>query len=238
MKTTVSGQILISMWADKLVSASPNLQILQINTDGITIRILRDDYDKCISATEELMKETSMSYEANLYKTMVIQDVNNYIAEYESGDCKYKGLFEIDPELHKDPSMRIVPIALSNYFLKGIPINDTLLKHTDIFDFCLRLKVNKGWEALYKYIENYEDGIQITKLSKNTRYYISNHGGALSKRNVKDNRITGVNIGFIATPFNKFVKKEIPKYDINYKFYLQECNKIINSIENKQLTLF
>ena len=32
MKTTISGQILISMWADKLVSASPNLQILQINT--------------------------------------------------------------------------------------------------------------------------------------------------------------------------------------------------------------
>ena len=32
MKTTISGQILISMWADKLVSASPSLQILQINT--------------------------------------------------------------------------------------------------------------------------------------------------------------------------------------------------------------
>ena len=32
MKTTISGQILISMWADKLVFASPSLQILQINT--------------------------------------------------------------------------------------------------------------------------------------------------------------------------------------------------------------
>ena len=27
-------------------------------------------------------------------------------------------------------------------------------------------------------------------------------------------------------------------YDINYNFYIKECNKIIDNIENKQLTLF
>lgn len=32
MKTTISGQILISMWAERLVKASPDLEIIQINT--------------------------------------------------------------------------------------------------------------------------------------------------------------------------------------------------------------
>ncbi len=236
MSTTVSGQILISMWAERLVNASKDLQIIQINTDGITVRIRRKDYSKCIEETEQLMKETSMSYEANIYNKMIINDVNNYIAEYESGDCKHKGLFEFDTELHKDPSMRIVPYALNQYFIKGIPIKETILNHQDIYDFCLRLKVNSGWKAIYKYVGNYTIIQKI--LSKNTRYYISNSGGALYKKNTEDLRETGVNVGYIASIFNNYEEKEMKDYNINYNFYIKECMKIINSIETKQLSLF
>jgi hypothetical protein len=165
---------------------------------------------------------------------MVIQDVNNYASKYESGEYKYKGLFEIDKELHKDPSMRIVPIALNKYFFEGIPISDTIKSHKNIYDFCLRLRVNKDWEAQYKYIES--NSLKTKKLSKNTRYYISNSGGALYKHNLSDGRITGVNVGNIVSLFNIYEKKE--DYDINYNFYIKECKKIIDSIEDKQLTLF
>lgn len=237
LKTTVSGQILISMWAEQLVKASPSLQILQVNTDGITIKVLRSDYEKCITITEELMVTTKLSYEANTYKTMIIQDVNNYSAEYDYGGYKYKGLFEIDPELHKDPSMRIVPIALSNYFLKNIPIEETIKNHDNIYDYCLRLRVNKGWNAVYKYI-NSDLTLGTKKLSKNTRYYISNSGGALYKENRSDKKLHGVSVGYIGTLFNEYVEKGIDDYDINYSFYIKECRKIIESIENKQLTLF
>lgn len=237
MKTTVSGQILISMWAERLVDVSSETKIIQINTDGITIMIPRNKYEEYIKVTEQLMVETKMSYEANIYKMMVIQDVNNYLAQYESGECKYKGLFEIDKEFHKDPSMRIVPIALSEYFVNNVPVSQTIKNHTNIFDFCMRLKVNKGWEAIYKFI-NYDVRIENKKLSKNTRYYISNQGGALYKKNINDDRITGVNVGFVTTIFNKYQKRFMNEYDINYNFYISECNKIINSIENKQLSLF
>lgn len=239
IKTTISGQILISMWIEKLVKASNTLQILQCNTDGVTIKVKRSDYNKCIEATEQLMKDTKMSYEANNYSKMVIVDVNNYAAQYESGEFKYKGLFEIDKELHKDPSMRIVPIALKEYFFNNIPILQTLTEHIkkdnkNIFDYCLRFKVNKSWEALYKFIS--EGEICTTKLSKNTRYFISNSGGSLYKRNIEDTRVTGINVGYVTTLFNNY--SEFENYNINYKFYLTECRKIIDNIENKQLTLF
>lgn len=206
--------------------------------DGITIRILRTDYDKCINVTEQLMKETKMSYESVIYSKMVIQDVNNYLAQYESGDCKHKGLFEIDKDLHKDPSMRIVPIALKEYFLNNVPILTTLKNHQNIYDFCLRLRLNKGWEGLYKYIDFERNEIVTKKLSRTTRYFISNHGGSIYKKSTNDDRITGVNVGFITTEFNTYIQKNINEYDINYNFYLIECNKIINSIKDNQLTLF
>lgn len=234
LKTTISGQLLISMWVEKLVKISPTLQIIQVNTDGISIRIIRDDYNKCIQITEELMSLTKMSYESVLYNKMVIVDVNNYIGEYESGECKYKGLFEIDKELHKDPSMKIVPIALSNYFIKNIPINETIKNHKNIYDFCLRLKINSGWQGQYHYIENLDK--KIKKLSKNTRYYISNSGGALFKKSTNDTRLSGVSVGNVTTIFNIFEEKE--NYNINYNFYIKECKKIINQIETNQLTLF
>ena len=235
MKTTISGQILISMWVERLVTSSPSLQIIQVNTDGVTIRVLREDYQKCIDSTEQLMLETGMSYEANEYTKMVVMDVNNYISQYTDEKCKYKGLFEIDKELHKDPSMRIIPIALSNYFIKGISVSDTILNHKNIYDFCLRLKTNKGWEAQYHY---YDDGVKVKTLSKNTRYYISKHGGALYKKNIDDGRMSGVNVGEVVIVFNKYIEKEMSEYDINYQFYIKECLKIINQIEDKQLTLF
>lgn len=238
MKTTVSGQILISMWIERLVKASPSCQILQINTDGVSLKVLRSDYQKCIDTTEKLMFETRMSYEQFEYSKMVIQDVNNYASQYVDGGFKFKGLFEIDKEFHKDPSMRIVPIALKEYFFNNVPIMDTLTNHSNIYDFCLRLKVNKGWDAIYKYVDAEAQTVKTKKLSKNTRYFISNKGFPLFKSNYEDGRLSGVNVGYVTTIFNDYYELPMKEYDINYKFYLMECRKIINSIENKQLTLF
>ena len=36
--------------------------------------------------------------------------------------------------------------------------------------------------------------------------------------------------------FNKYFESD--NYNINYNFYIRECNKILDVIENKQLMLF
>ena len=138
--------------------------------------------------------------------------------------------------MHKDSSMRIVPIAISNYFLKGIPVEETIKNHKNIFDFCLRLKLNSTSTGKFKYLDNWE--IKEQELSKTTRYYISNHGGIIQKYLPKS--INGVNIGFKCTLFNKYEKKDMKDYDINYSFYIIEALKIINPIleSNNQLSLF
>lgn len=235
MKTTISGQIFISMWSEAVCENIPDCTILQVNTDGITFRYPKKYKEKFIAVCDEITSRCKLTYELNSYKRMVIRDVNNYSAQYTDGKIKHKGAFEIDKELHKDPSMKIVPIALAKYFFEGIPINETLRSHTNIYDFCLRMKMKGDDKAIVKNIS--EDFRMITEeLSKNTRYYISNKGGSLYKQ--YSGNTVGVNVGFVATIFNQYIEKPIDEYDINYNFYRAECYKIINAIEDKQLSLF
>lgn len=132
--------------------------------------------------------------------------------------------------------MKIVPISLKKYFVDGIPIKETIINHKNIFDFCLRLKTNSKSIPYFRHLNN-KDVIVDDKLDRTTRYYISNTGGILLKN--FDGRLNGVNVGFSVTIFNKYVEKDIKDYNINYRFYIAEANKIKNVIEDYgQLSLF
>jgi hypothetical protein len=236
LKTTIAGQIFISMWCERIVEICNEVIFLQENTDGITIKIPKSSYNDIIKVGDELTNLTGLTIEYNEYTKMVIRDVNNYAAQYKDDPehIKYKGCFEIDKEYHKDPSMRIVPLALKNYFFNDIPVADTINNHKNIYDFCLRLKLNSTSEGYLKYIKNGE--FVKENLTKTTRYYISNKGGILLKHFKTSNKYSGVNIGYTATLFNRYVKKD--NYDINYSFYINETNKIITAVDDRQLELF
>lgn len=235
MQTTIGGQMFISLWTEKLVKAIPEIKFLQHNTDGITYLLPRKDLEKAKAVSKEMTDLTGLYIEDNIYTKMIIRDVNNYLAVYEDGSTKLKGCFEIDKEYHKDPSMRIVPIALKEYFVNGTPIEQTINNHDDIFDFCLRLKTNVKSTPYFRYIHNNE--IVNQKLDRTTRYYVSNNGGIINKE-FDATRSSGVNIGYTVTLFNKYIEKPIKDYNINYNFYISEAYKIKNAVDNGQLSLF
>lgn len=240
MKTTIGGQMFLSLWTEKLVEAIPRIKFIQHNTDGITYLLPRKDLEKAKAVGKEMTKLTGLYIEDNIYSKVVIRDVNNYLAVYEDGNIKLKGCFEINKEFHKDPSMRIVPIALKEFFVNGIPIRETIINHKDIYDFCLRLKTNSKSIPKYTYIDPKTKEIKTKDLARTTRYYISNNGGTLFKEFKEKRNIVGVNIGYSATLFNKYIKREnFKEYNINYQFYIVEAMKIINTIINREpLSLF
>ena len=233
MKTTIGGQMFISLWIEKLTEAIPEIKFIQANTDGITYMIPRNKTNLVQQVSEEMTNLTGLYIEDAVYQKFIVRDVNNYISQYESGEFKAKGCFEIDKEFHKDNSMRIVPIALKEYYLNGVPIRDTIMNHKDIFDFCMRLKTNSKSTPYFKHIV--DNKIVDTKLDRTTRYYVSNKGGQIYK-DFGDGRINSVNVGYSVTIFNTFIEKE--NYDINYAFYIAEANKIKNAICDGQLYLF
>lgn len=238
MSITINGQLLISMLAEKLVD-STDCTVLQVNTDGITIRYNKKYKDLVSEICSDWCKLTNLELEFAYYKQMTIMDVNNYIGVYTDGKCKYKGLFELKKEPHKDTSFSIIPIAISNYFINKIPIKDTIINHNNIYDFCGKAKFkgkDYGEIRFLDYSDNLKSYIEHKqKQQKTTRYYISKNGSTFVKMYAKGSE-EFINKGYLVTVFNKF--KEEKEYHINYDFYISECYKILDIIENKQLELF
>ena len=240
MQITLNGQLLLTMLAESLVNSfGTKIQVLQINTDGITVKIPREFVNAYYGLCRLWEHQTKLNLEYAEYSKMVIRDVNNYLAVDINGKIKYKGAFEVDkfvgsePAYHKDNSFRIIPLAISEYFVNNIPIEQTIKNHTNIYDFCGRQKFTKESYGQIHYL-NVDKQIS-EKQQKNVRYYISNKGASFYKYyNKGTNEV--INKGYRVTIFNNFIKKD--NYDINYNFYIRECNKIIKEIEKIQLSLF
>ena len=242
-RTTIAGQLFISMWAERMVEAVPELVFIQVNTDGITIKIPKNKLELIRKVNLQLTKETTLVIEEAFYSKMCVRDVNNYIAVYEDSTpehehIKLKGDFEVDKEYHKDPSMRIVPLAVKNYFVYDIPIEKTIRKHRDIFDFCMQLKTNSSSTPFFRHLV--EGQLVDDILGRMTRYYIGKgqNSGILLKK-FQDGKINGVNVGYSAVLFNKsFILDNWDNYKIDYNFYITEANKLKNPLIMKELNLF
>lgn len=233
MKTTLNGQLLLSILAENLVNGIDDLQILQINTDGITIKINRNCLEDYYNICKGWEFNTNLQLEYVNYSKMVIRDVNNYLSVKLDDKIKYKGAFEIEKEYHKDNSFKIVPIALNDYFVKGISVEQTIKNHKNIYDFCGREKFRGEDYGEMNYL--IDNSHVVERQQKNVRFYISTNGGRFIKYyNSGGNEFLYKK--YKVTIFNKYIEKD--NYNIDYQFYINECNKIIRIIEDKQLDLF
>lgn len=248
MKTTIAGQLVISMLCERLCEI-PDSQMLMVNTDGCEIRIPREYEELYSNICKQWEEDTKLVLEFADYTKMWIRDVNNYGCLSTSGKIKNKGLFEIDkvignePAYHKDNSFRVVPLALQEYFEKNIPIEDTINNHNNIYDFCGREKTNKDCYAETRYIKQTEELPELVKekQQKTTRYYISVNGNRFLRVYTSGKQEGGeeaINKGYKVTIFNNYIEKPFKEYSIDYSFYISESYKIINVVESKQLTLF
>lgn len=185
---TVNGQLLLTMLAEDILLET-GAELLQANTDGITVRILKTEVDKMKECMVNWEKLTDLQLEEAEYKSMFIRDVNNYLAVTTDDKYKFKGAFEIDKTWHKDHSMRIVPIAVARACIHGIPVEQTIEDHMNvdvyddigckahgIYDFCSAKRAKGGG----KYMTETAIGV-IEDLPKTVRYHIANDGVFLRK---------------------------------------------------------
>lgn len=88
---------------------------------------------------------------------------------------------------------------------------------------------------------HYIKGIEkyILPLQKTNRYFIANKGGTFLKRK-QDDSLTNMQVGWQVYILNDFDKSKEQEYlkNIDKRYYINECNKIIETIEDKQLKLW
>ena len=240
LEICINGQLLIAMLCERL-SFIKGVTIIQANTDGVTIRIPKQNRHEMVALCEKWEKMTSLQLEYADYKKMVISNVNNYAAQYDNGKVKEKGTsYVIDAELHKNKSQRIVRLALKEYFFNNIPIKETIENHiktskTAIYDYCLGKKVqwNQNF-VLYK-------GVNEERINQKViRYYITKDKATMMKK-YNDGRIEAVNKGYNAKLFQDYSEYD---YNIDFNYYINECYKVTTPFDGgnpklgKQLSLF
>lgn len=211
MKVTINGQLLLCMLSERLMEEIPNIQTLQMNTDGTSIRVNRKYKDKVYEICKRWEKLTNLGLEYVEYSKMIIKDVNNYLAIKLDGNVKRKGaafIYKINPgelELHKNFSMLIVPKALEAYFVYGKDVTEFIMNHNDIYDFFKRTKINKQDKLFLEY-ENKQIDLQRV-----TRYYIS--GTIISERKINKFEGTG---GILIKEMPPLAQKETKKMILDY----------------------
>lgn len=171
LSITINGQLLLCMLAQHLIEL-PGLSMLQINTDGLTVKCPRNQVEQMKAVCKWWEQFTCLTLEPAIYKRMFIRDVNNYIAEYEDGKVKRKGAYEYKLEWHQNHSSLIIPKAAEAALVHGEDIEQFIKQHDDIFDFMLRTKVGRKDKLMLN------GSIQLQNI---TRYYIAKQGGTLSK---------------------------------------------------------
>ena len=258
VQVTINNQLYIMMLAERLVMAG--FVVISANTDGLTTIVERGREDEYYAACKEWEKDTRFELEYAYYKKYARSNVNNYlvlkeIPEGEEFDydnhIKCKG--DLDPFLYenfeKGFDKPVVALAVYNHFINGIPIQDTIRGHTDIYDFCMSKKNDSTFDNEFYTVVNGE--VKKDLLQKSNRYFISNRGsgGKLIKAKDTFRTVDGViakgkrkQAQQVAreyvTIFNDYTPKPMSEYTIKYMYYIVAAQKLIDTVIPKQQSLF
>jgi hypothetical protein len=229
MFTTITGELSLMMLIEQY--ELNNIKVISANTDGVTVRIKKSDIDKMHEINKWWMDVTGYELERTDYQKIVFSSVNDYLAIKTDGEIKKKGDYVTDFELYKNKSARIVPIALENYFVNGVPVASTINAHTNPFDFVIRQKSSKDFH--YEGVDRASGN--KTVYNKLIRYYVANKGEKLLKVKNKDSKSTApemsqVEAGEWLCHVCNHLSKNHPMNNINRRYYIEKAENIIRKV--------
>jgi hypothetical protein len=221
MKITLNGQVLLCLLAENLMKI-PGLSLVQVNTDGVTVRLPKHKLDALDATRRAWEQHTGLSLEQADYSRMYIRDVNNYIAVFTDGRTKRKGAYEYSVGWHQNAGGLVIPKVAEKVLVDNAPIRSTVENWPDKMDFMLRSKVPRSSYLLWG-----DERVQNV-----SRYYIAHGGKALTKRmpplkGKTDWRSIGIESGWTVQVCNNMSDATLP---VNYDYYIREVEKLCLTI--------
>ena len=234
MTITIGGQLSLCMLMGALIDHC-NAEIIMCNTDGFEYLVDVDKMDKADMIVARWEKLTGLEMEGDIYSVMYIRDVNSYVSVTESGKVKTKGAYEVLPydELGwaKNHSAMVISMAVQKELLGEGKAEDFIKNHQDPFDFFLRTKVPRSSKLLLVF----EDGHEVQQQNI-CRYYPAVEGGKLVKLMppLEDKPDEWRRLG-IDTDYTVLTCNNVKDFDWNkldYSYYIDEANKLIDAVKN------
>lgn len=254
MSITINGQLLLALLCESITVSGAG-RIIMANTDGIEVDV--KDTRLFEKVCENWQKRYSLSLEFSVYSMLACRDVNNYLGQFDNGKIKAKGAFEVDREIFKDNSMKIVPYAVQQFFVNNTPISETIENCNDIGMFLLGNRAKTG-DLEYRKADTGE--LERIPLPRTVRYYVSKSGGSIvkvteAKKKKKElespnqlnlfdlapieapettEKIINLHVGRRMTLFNVWQTRPFGDYLVDIEFYKQEAQKLIDSVVKNQ----
>lgn len=236
---TIGNQFEILMLIESL--EMEGIHVVSANTDGILSYFPAEKDIRYMEICKEwevaIGNDKLGQLEYTDYKLFAQTSVNDYIAIQTDGKIKTKGDFAKDCEIHKNKSKRIIPLAMEEWFVNGIPVEDTIRNDRNIYNFCIGKKSSADY--FYKGI-NRKTGEVKDLDNRLIRYYCSTK--EIGERLWKIKRDTSDKKGpkqskceasseyqvLFNTPFTPDKWEE---YAVDTEFYIRETNKLLHKID-------
>lgn len=241
-QVTINGQLFLLMLIEKL--ELNGIHVISANTDGIVSIIPKDKFELYCNLCHEWEKVVGLTGEFTPYIKYVTEGVNSYLTIKPGNKYKFKG--RMNPkmfleDLSKGYSSPIVATAVTEYFINGTPVMETLRNSKSILDFCRTQNVNRKYYL--EYTHTVDGKIVVEEVQRNSRFYISLTGGALMKvenlgwdnNGNKKTSKSSLCAGQRVTVCNLVEDKDIATLNINYLYYYNECMSIIEPIEQNRM---
>lgn len=161
----ITGQLFLMELAQHLYKDIPGLKIVQLNTDGIMVECDKSDLDKLNEICDEWQSRTGFELEEDSVVKIAQKDVNNYVEVQPSGKSKAKGGYLVKGistvgAFNINNSCCIVATALKEYFVNGIPVEETINGCNDIFQFQIVAKAGAKYREAYHIVDGVKEPVQ------------------------------------------------------------------------------
>lgn len=240
-QVTINGQLFLLMLIEKLELAG--IHVISANTDGIVTIVPRKLEKTADDICHWWEKHLGLELEFTYYTKYVTEGVNSYLTIKRGGSSKFKG--RMNPkmfleDLSKGYNSPIVAKCVTEYFINGTPVMETLRNAKSILDFCRTQNVNHKYRLEFTHVV---DGKIVTDIvQRNTRFYISSTGGTLMKvesmgwneYNEEQVKKSSLCAGQRVSICNTVDDTDISELNVNYLYYYNEAMAIIEPIEQSR----
>ena len=170
----ISGQLFLTMLTMRLLNACKTIKLLNLNTDGLMYSIDKSELhivDEIASAWE---KQTKFELETDDITKVWLKDVNNLLFIDTKGKVKTVGGYlnygiSVKGAWAINNNATIVKQAVIDYFVSGVPPEDTINNCRDIFAFQMIAKAGSKYKEAYHLVNGEKQPVQ-----KVNRVYATN----------------------------------------------------------------
>ena len=219
----INGQLMLVDLIDKLENGVPSFDLIQSNTDGLIIKIKREDFEKVDDICYEWETRCNMVLEFDYIERIYQKDVNNYVFRFTNGTLERKGKWTKEKS-DLDNDMAILNEALCAKLIDDIPIEKTIGECDDLSKFQRIFKTGDKFKCVVLNVngKDYETDNKCNRVFATTDSF----SGVVYKVKEDGRRDKVGETSIHSLILNDDLRKYTPKsIDLDRQWYIDECNK-------------